>query len=217
MKQSCTITAHSGCINTKPNSIESIIAGFDTGADITEIDVRFAPDGTPVLSHDDLNNNEKPVTLAEAFDVIKKYPGKKINLDIKETSNLPAIQSLAYEKGIKEQVFLTGVWENFAEPVRKGCPDIPFYLNKNFLPYLKNIPAYIKYLISLTKKYGAIGINLNKNFCSETLITKFHEAGLLVSVWTITDIHGAKKYLSMKPDNITCKNPDEVISFIGKD
>ena len=43
-------------MNTKPNSIESISAGFDMGADITEIDIRFTSDGVPVLSHDDVNN-----------------------------------------------------------------------------------------------------------------------------------------------------------------
>ena len=205
-------------MNTKPNSIESISAGFDVGADITEIDIRFTSDGVPVLSHDDVNNKNAKnlVTLSEAFDCIKQYSDRKVNLDIKEQSNMPSIQRLAYEKGVINQLFFTGVFVSFVCGVKMGCPDIPYYLNKNFLPYLKNIPAYIRYLVYLTKKYGAIGINLNKSCCSEALVNAFHKENLLVSVWTVTDVEGAKKCLSMNVDNITCKNPDEVLALIGK-
>ncbi|OQP06094.1 hypothetical protein B1691_17245, partial [Geobacillus sp. 47C-IIb] len=47
------ITAHTGCMNTPPNSIESILEGIKAGADIIEVDVRATKDGVAVLLHDE--------------------------------------------------------------------------------------------------------------------------------------------------------------------
>ena len=214
-KAKCTVTAHSGSMHTEPNSIESIRAGFDIGADITEIDVRFNQDGVPILTHDKAGN-EAPVTLSEAFDVIRQYPGRKVNLDIKETANLPAIRTLAREKNVLDQIFFTGVWPHFVAAVREVSTGIPYYLNKNFPAALNKSSLYIDYLIHMTKKSGAIGINLEKSRCSEKLVKKFHEENLLVSIWTITDVQTAKTAIALGTDNITCKNPDEVLALIGK-
>ena len=46
------ITAHSGCEGTPDNSLESVRAGVDLGADFVEVDVRLDPEGTPRLTHD---------------------------------------------------------------------------------------------------------------------------------------------------------------------
>ena len=41
------ITAHSGCMNTRQNSIDSITEGIRFGADIIEVDVNATSDGVP--------------------------------------------------------------------------------------------------------------------------------------------------------------------------
>ena len=46
------ITAHSGCEGTPDNSREHILAAIASGAEMIEVDVRQAPDGTLILSHD---------------------------------------------------------------------------------------------------------------------------------------------------------------------
>lgn len=203
-------------MNTAANTIQSVIAGFSSGADIVEADIRFDKNGVPVLSHDKVQENDTCTSLAEAFDIIKSYPDKKVNLDIKETDNLPEIQRLAKEKGVISQLFFTGVDDNFVEAVRVGCPEIPYYLNFGKKTNMARFESYIKFLIDKTKAAGAIGINLNKENCNAKLAERFKKEGLLVSVWTITDIKADKIYLDMNVDNITCKNPDEVLAYIGK-
>lgn len=203
-------------MNTPANTIESIIAGFDSGADIVEIDIRFNKKGIPVLNHDEINENTSHTTLSEAFDIIKNYPDKKVNLDIKETTNMPEIQRLATEKGVISQLFFTGVEDKFVDEVRNGCPEIPYYLNFGKKSNMARFESYIKFLIDKTKDAGAIGINLNKENCNKKLVDRFKKEGLLVSVWTVTDIQADKFYLDMDVDNITCKNPDEVLAYIGK-
>lgn len=210
-----TVTAHTGCMNTKANTIESIEAGFSAGADIAEVDVRFNSEGIPVLSHDSLIESKKYVTLEETFDYIKNFPDKQINLDMKSVENMPEIQRLAKEKGVIEQLFFTGITENFVTAVRTGCPEIPYYLNFGKKNILAKFPFFINNLVKKTKELGAIGINLNKCNCSKMLIDIFHKNALAVSVWTIKDKKTAKKYIKMNPDNITCKNPDEVLENIN--
>jgi glycerophosphoryl diester phosphodiesterase len=48
------ITAHSGCMNTLDNTLESVETGLRLGADVVEEDIRVTKDGIPVLSHDDI-------------------------------------------------------------------------------------------------------------------------------------------------------------------
>ena len=43
-----TVTAHTGCEGERDNTLESIRAGAQAGADIVEIDLHFLSDGTPV-------------------------------------------------------------------------------------------------------------------------------------------------------------------------
>lgn len=218
LRENFTVTAHTGCMNTKANTIDSIEKGFLSGADIVEIDIRFDSSGEPILTHNILSSGEekKAVKLSEAFDFIRQYPDKKVNLDIKEIKNLNRIQSLAYEKGVINQIFFTGVEEAFVDAVRKNCPDISYYLNCRIPNIFSFTSLYIDKWLKKTTAAGAVGINLTKSNCSKKLIKAFHKKNLLVSVWTITDVNTAEKYLKMQPDNITCKNPHEVIKLKGK-
>lgn len=45
-----TITAHTGCMNTEENSLDSIKTGIENGANIVEFDLYFTKDGEPVLA-----------------------------------------------------------------------------------------------------------------------------------------------------------------------
>ncbi len=51
-RDSPLITAHAGCQGTEPNSRESIVAAYNSPADIVEVDVRASMDGVVFLMHD---------------------------------------------------------------------------------------------------------------------------------------------------------------------
>lgn len=52
-RDSPLVTAHAGCLGTEPNSRESIVAAYNSPADVVEVDVRISVDGTVFLMHDD--------------------------------------------------------------------------------------------------------------------------------------------------------------------
>ncbi len=199
-----TYTAHTGCTGTKANSLESIEAAVKYGADIVEFDLRFAEDGTPVLSHDEPVGGEIP--LEEAFKKISEYENLRVNVDVKCTTNLAEVEALARKHGIFERIFYTGIRDFDVEAVLKDSPAVPYFLNVDVKK--KQDEAYLDSLVKKVKDCGAIGINFNKKSATKKLVDTFRENGLLVSIWTANSEKDIYRVLTLAPDNITTKQPD---------
>lgn len=80
------ITAHSGCEQTPQDSMDSIERAIELGADVVEMDIRRAADGTVYISHDRQYGAavREKFTLEDVFRRIQDT-GLKINCDIKES------------------------------------------------------------------------------------------------------------------------------------
>lgn len=199
-------TAHTGCINTRDNSLEAIDAGYEFGAGIVEFDLNFDENNTPVLAHDDPKGGE--VTLDEAFARVALYDGLQVNVDAKSTAALEKVVELAVKHGILDRIFFTGIEEKDVETVRKDAPEVSYYLNCEVYPAKKQTEEYLLSLVEKVKSSGAVGINFNKKNATKELVDCFHENGLLVSVWTVNNKTELYKILSLSPDNITTRRPD---------
>ena len=200
-----TYTAHTGCMGTEDNSLESIEVGVENGAQIVEFDVRYYKQN-PVLAHDEPKGDE--VTLKEAFLKVKEYENLKVNVDIKSTEHLEKVQIIAEETGVSDRIFFTGIEESDADIVKKTCPDVQYYLNVDVLSPRKQSEEYLLSLVEKIKSCGAVGINFNKVKATQELVDIFHENGLLVSIWTVNEEKDMFKILYFAPDNITTRNPD---------
>ena len=194
------ITAHSGCLGTPPNSIASIEKGIACGADFVEIDLNFTADGTPVLSHD------KPKAGAElyknALEVLKKNPKVEFNLDVKSTANLKEAFAMAEKAGVSDRIFFSGVKEEFVAEFKRQCPDARFYYN--VYPGKK---TNIDDLVKRAKEIGAKGLNLNYRSANANIVRKCHDAGLLVSVWTVDRKKDIDRMKKLGVDCIATNNP----------
>ncbi len=195
-----TLTAHTGCIKTKENSLESIEAGIKNGADIVEFDLSFLGEN-PVLSHDKPEGGE--VTLEDAFKKVSEYEHIKVNVDVKETAYLEKVLPLAQKYGIENRIFFTGIKDEFVSEARKT--GVEYYLNVNVEKKRNQTDEYLTALVEKVKNSGAIGINFNKDNATKRLVDIFHENNLLVSIWTVDRKHKMKKIIAMNPDNITTR------------
>ncbi len=201
-----TITAHTGCEDTPDNSLESIAKGAEFGAEIVEFDIRFDENNIPVLSHDEPTGSE--ITLEQAFAKLSEYENLKVNLDIKCTDNLNAVQTLAEKYNLLDRAFYTGVFDVFIDSVKKDSPNLPYYLNfRDILPADEHTEEYLLSLVEKVKNFGAMGINFHFGNASKELIDVFHKNDLLVSLWTINEIEDFQKVIKLSPDNITTKKP----------
>ncbi|MCH5190611.1 MAG: glycerophosphodiester phosphodiesterase [Oscillospiraceae bacterium] len=207
-----TVTAHTGCMETEENSLESIKTGAQSGARIVEFDLYFTKDLTPVLSHGEPVGGE--ITLDEALKYLSTFADIRANIDIKRTDALDKVFELVNEYGLSDRVFFTGVNEDFVDAVKASCPNIEYYLNIDVDKKRSQDGEYIAYLIENTENAGAVGINLNQNGVSKELVKAFHGNGLLVSVWTVDKERDMHKILELSPDNITTREPGLLCEII---
>ena len=202
-----TYTAHTGCMDTDDNSLESIEKGAEYGADIVEFDLNFTADNTPVLCHDEPKGGE--VTLEEAFKKLAEYGTLRANVDVKNTANLSAVQELSEKYGLSDRIFYTGIELEDVETVKKDSPKIRYFLNVSVDKSQNTNVDYIASLVKTVSECGAVGINFNKDNATKEIVNAFHRANLLVSVWTADSEYDIYRFLSLAPDNITTRQPDK--------
>lgn len=213
MPKGFTVTAHTGCLETAPNTVDSMEKGVNAGADIVEFDLNFDENGEPVLSH---NAPEKSaVHLKEAFKFLSEHKEIKANVDVKDTSNLDSVLKYAEEYGVPDRIFFTGIFLEDVSAVERLRIKIPYYLNYNVSLNGNNDEAYISHIVETVKNSGAIGININYKTASEQLVKALRSEGLLVSLWTVNSKCGLCKVLKLRPDNITTKRPDILCDMLG--
>jgi glycerophosphoryl diester phosphodiesterase len=210
------VTAHTGCMDTKENSIESALTGIAEGADIIEVDVRFTESGVPVLSHDTVKDEdlESLIKLTSIIEIMRNNPNIMVNLDIKETQGIGSLKEMLYENGIKHRVFFTGIEPNSVDTVREECPGINYLIN--YAPDTLKIRdrEYLKTLVEMVSNYGAIGINLNYRFATEELVQVFHEADKKVYVWTVDDEQHIKNMMQLGVDSITSRQVNLLVNTL---
>lgn len=209
-----TVTCHAGALFTSPNTLRSVRTAVEWGAQIVEFDVSFRPDGTPVIIHNSNPAESEGVLLAHALPIVAMSNSCQINLDIKSTANLAAVDELVKQNGLFDRVFYTGVFEDWVEVVR-GNSNIPYYLNYNISEDESENEEALQAVAHKSKSLGAIGINSNYKYVSDLFVDTAHENGLLVSLWTANKIEDICRVLKLKPDNITTKHP-AILNYIIK-
>ncbi len=213
IQDSFTVTAHSGCENTKPNSLDSLNAANRLNCDIAEVDVRFTDDGIPVMAHD-RNFKNDVTTLEEAFSLVSGFDTLRLNLDIKETTFLRNIIPLAEKYGLTGRVFCTGIFAKDTYEMKKQLPDYTYYLNIGIRPRILQNKKYYDALCRTIKENNAVGLNCNHKNVTKQLIDYLHKNNLLVSIWTVDKKEDMKRCLTLGADNITTRHPSELINII---
>lgn len=200
-----TVTYHAGALGTPDNSVESVKKALECKAQVIEVDVSFRPDGTPVMIHKDKPAETEGVLLEETLKLIGKAAKTMINLDLKSTANLPAVDALIEKYGLSARAFYTGVFESWCETVDKNSA-IPYYLNYSPSTAEKRNPQLV---INKIRACGAIGLNSNYHYVSAHLVETLRKNGIPVSVWTLNNLHTIRKFKKINPANMTSRRPDK--------
>ena len=191
------VTAHTGALRTKPNSIASAWAGLAwPGVGCIEVDVRFLPCGTPALGHDRVNAGSPKL---EAVFELMRAGTRSVNLDMKEKTHVRQLAKLVDTYGLQGRVFMTGLREADCAAWRH-C-GLPYYLNGTD--------------VRAATELGAIGVNVHYRTCGESLVRQARRAGLLVSVYTIDRRRAMRNMWRLGVDNITTRRPDLLTEIIS--
>ncbi|QNU31519.1 glycerophosphodiester phosphodiesterase family protein [Geobacillus sp. 47C-IIb] len=220
------ITAHTGCMNTPPNSIESILEGIKAGADIIEVDVRATKDGVAVLLHDekivtpkgvrrvgdlsfkelhDLDRSSRIFRLEEALSIVKEHH-RIINLDVKEDSAIdPMIETIEKHK-MRDYVIISGCERERANYLKNHYRLYQVLLNVGislYETYKEDYESFIRKTCWEAIEASCCGININYQFCDESLVSYATIRCIPVWVWTIDEPDVMKKFLDMGVYSIT--------------
>lgn len=236
------ITAHAGCMDTIPNSRESILAAFASESDIVEVDVRVTRNGVIVLSHDESLNISPggkidvkklswedverysaapgPAILRlEAFlDLAAECGGNKVlNLDIKDPSALHEASAIIKSRRLEESVLFSGLGTEGIKIARKEMPGLTYFFNADeMMPISSTQPKDMDAACELASRYGCRGINLEWTRASSSFVEYAKNKGLLVMLWTVDTEEEMLTALSYKPNSLTTNYPHLLAGLIRK-
>jgi glycerophosphoryl diester phosphodiesterase len=209
--------AHRGVWDHAPqNSVASIRAAIEAGADGVEVDLRLTSDYQLVLCHDpsflgreiaestldELQRLAPPPlripTLKQAFG---ERPQIRTNLEIKPqlVDRAGVMVDVAYaeissiwsREDIARLVEVSSFQEAIIEQFALSYPEVPRFL-------LVDRYASVSKKIATAKSLGCVGINLEWTRATRTNLRRAADQGLLVGVWTVDSLRRAQS-LSYSP------------------
>ncbi len=206
------ITAHSGCDGTKENSLEFLQYALETNVDCVEVDVRNT-NCELVLGHDESSG----VTLKQAFELLKKYPDKKMNCDLKNEN----LEELVYQSALEEDVVKQLIYSGYVDihkcnQGQKGFEQVEVYFNiKNIVTNIYEERKYTDDLETALLKIHRSGIkvvNIEYHFLRSYLVSLMEQMHLKASVWTVNEKEDMSEF--MKEDvveNMTTRNVKDAL------
>jgi glycerophosphoryl diester phosphodiesterase len=212
---------HRGAKAYEPeNTLRSFKYAVDLGVDAVELDVRKTKDNQLVVIHNAdvdkttdgsgsvneltleeikklvTDKGEQIPTLGEVLDSVGKQV--KVLVELKETGVEEKVLSLVREKGLKENVIITSFHEDALRKIRELDDDVAtgliYVRHKNPIQAALNLKA--EYLLPLYR------------FTHSANVTKAHENGLKVIVWTINNKEEVAEYKKKGVDGIASDRPD---------
>jgi len=149
----------------------------ESGADFLEIDIRRAPDGTIVLSHDELQPGEIHVTLDEVL-----RSGRPLQLDLKEPGYEVAVMRQALRTHRADKLVVTTANDESVRSVKHHFPEVRAGLT-------------LGERLSSATLQRIEGCHADFIAVDERYVRWFDPAPRPVWVWTVDDERKLKHYL----------------------
>lgn len=192
------ITAHSGCEGTPDNSREHIAAAIASGAEMIEVDVRQAPDGTLYLSHDVPEDISCLPLLKELFEQAAGAENLEMNLDVKTEGLIEPVMALAQEYGLAGRIVFTGA----CNADRALANSLGAEMWRSMWPG-DQIPEGI----AANQADGSPFLNVYFGMITEEYDRALRAAGSGFSAWTVSDEKNIRRFLELGISNITTRTP----------
>ena len=192
------ITAHSGCEGAPDNSIEHILAAIASGAEMIEVDVRQAPDGTLYLSHDVPEDIGIRPMLSDLFERIAPEENMKMNLDVKTEGLIRPVMALAETYGLTGRIVFTGACNSD----RALANSLGAEMWRSMWPG-DQIPDGI----AANRADGSPFLNVYYQMITQEFENDLRAGGSSFSAWTVNDEANIRRFLEMGIANITTRTP----------
>lgn len=240
------ITAHSGCEDSPDNTIASIQTGAAAGAHSVEIDVRCTRDNTLILMHDDeiptrshgvlrvgqvtygellqlqaedellFKHPQMEITLLDSALEVAASRNITLNIDVKDSASAETVVPAVVNRGMEEQVVLSGCDAVRAYRIRRSHPHMRVLLNvvieRSEEDDLERLEEIRKVCRDATEA-GCCGINIDFRQCSRALVSIAQRRYLPVSVWTVDNAEDMRQMMEIGVFAITTYRPSRLLSL----
>lgn len=192
------ITAHSGCEGTPDNSLEHIRAAIASGAEMIEVDVRRAADGTLYLSHDVPEDISIRPALRELFEAVAQAENMEMNLDVKTEGLIEDVMALARQFGLAHRIVFTG-----------ACNNDRVLANSLGAEMWRSVwdAQHMPQGIADNAADGSPYLNVYYPLITEAYEQQLRSFGSSFSAWTVNKEEDIRLLLKMGIANITTRQP----------
>lgn len=201
--------AHSGCMGTWDDGLESVEKAIECKADVVEIDIRFDGNDVPVLGHDELKALTHYEKVYDALAIFSKTKGMLLNCDMKEKDNIIGLRTLREyfeEFEIRDRMYFSGIDECEVGYLKEVFPDYTYVTDWRLNPLKLRDKGYILDIIHQAKEAGFVGLNLNHIFVNQKVVEVCNEEGFILYTWTVERKGRMKKLAKWGVDAITSRN-----------
>ena len=229
------VIGHRGAAGLAPeNTLASLRAGRDAGADALEFDIRLTKDGVPILLHDkglkrthQHNLTVSRLTLGELQDLTRDLPNAiatleevldeffgvlLLNIELKQRRSPRKIIQLIHDKYITHEadwnhVVLSSFMVDELKRARKTSPHVPLWLLHGRNPFL-----FIAYYRTLKLK----GVGFHRPYLHPFALKIAAKYQLFTYVFTINRSESARLVQKQKIAGIVTDYPDRIIRALSR-
>ncbi len=224
------LVGHRGSYWGVENTAEAFINGAKKGYHYLECDVKVAKDGTHIMTHDDTTERlggsltiasstidqlkaetltqtrggvtytAKICTLSEYLDICDEYNVLPVielkwatGINSNDCSGIPKLIKVIEDEGFRNKCVILTSMKPCLEYIRKNYPDITLqFLTGEF--WANHFDWCVEW---------GIDVDIQAGYFDRTTVTKFHQAGLKVNMWTANDNASYRTYGNYGCDFIT--------------
>lgn len=217
------VIGHRGAAGLAPeNTLESLRAGKESGADILEFDVRLTADNIPILSHDptlhgrivrkatlaDLKEHGPTVTLVSVLD---EFLGEiLLNVEYKPVDGVEVIYELLNKRYINhlrewDNVLISSFHVRILWKLRSLSKHVNIALLHSVNPF-----AFVTY----NRKLKLAAVGWHRLHVNKLAVEIAKKAGIFTYVYTVNRPQAAKLLDNQNIDAVVTDYPDRIASKI---
>lgn len=190
------ITAHSGAENTVDNTLESVRALLNCGAEYLEVDVCLQGERL-VLTHDDPKPGAQYDSLEACFNEVDHREGIGMNIDVKQPDLVRRVAELAENCGMLERILFSGDVLSAADFAYARERGLTVWYNHTQI-------AKGTDLLQGAADAGYSVLNAHYSLATDAMLARAPER---LSLWTVNEQTWLEKLLRAGVRNITTRRP----------
>ena len=223
------VIGHRGCAGVEPeNTLKGVEAALDAGCKMIEIDVHLV-ESELVVIHDfsvnrttngrgnvsaidlsylrslDAGNGEKVPFLCEVLELC--HGRATVNVELKGDRTAGAVVALLLLRGGADDVVVSSFDWEMLRRFKFADTDVP-------IAVLVDDSALVDKAFEVANDLNAIAVNPSLKILTNELVSRVHEAGMKVNVFTVKSREDAQKVIDSGADACFADDPSMVLEML---